>query len=51
MSKTNPFYILDVFAEEKHTGNQLAVVIIKNKLSDAEMQRIAKEFNFSETTL
>jgi predicted PhzF superfamily epimerase YddE/YHI9 len=23
----NPFYILDVFTEEKYTGNQLAVVI------------------------
>ncbi len=44
------FYIIDVFAEEKHTGNQLAVVITKNRLSDAEMQRIAREFNFSETT-
>jgi trans-2,3-dihydro-3-hydroxyanthranilate isomerase len=46
----NSFYILDVFAEEKHTGNQLAVVIAKNPISDAEMQRIAREFNFSETT-
>lgn len=44
------FYILDVFAEEKYTGNQLAVVLMKNKLTDADMQRIAKEFNFSETT-
>ena len=44
------FHILDVFAEEKYTGNQLAVVMAENKLSDAEMQRIAKEFNFSETT-
>ncbi|MEW6655128.1 MAG: PhzF family phenazine biosynthesis protein, partial [Bacteroidota bacterium] len=48
--KSNHFYLLDVFAEEKHTGNQLAVVIIKNTLSDTEMQRIAREFNFSETT-
>jgi trans-2,3-dihydro-3-hydroxyanthranilate isomerase len=44
------FYILDVFAEEKYTGNQLAVVLMKNKLTDTDMQRIAKEFNFSETT-
>ena len=46
----NSFYILDVFAEEKYAGNQLAVVRVKKKLSDLEMQRIAREINFSETT-
>jgi len=45
-----PFYIVDVFAEGKYSGNQLAVVISRNKLNDDEMQRIAKEMNFSETT-
>ena len=44
------FYIVDVFAEEKYAGNQLAVVRGAKALSDAEMQRIAKEMNFSETT-
>jgi len=44
------FYILDVFAEEKYAGNQLAVVRDAGALSDAEMQRIAKEMNYSETT-
>ena len=44
------FYILDVFAEEKYAGNQLAVFVDAASLSDAEMQRIAKEMNFSETT-
>jgi len=44
------FYIVDVFAEEKFTGNQLAVFRFVKKLSDSEMQRIAKEMNFSETT-
>ena len=44
------FYILDVFAEEKYAGNQLAVVIGAGNLSGAEMQRIAKEMNYSETT-
>jgi len=48
--KQNTFYILDVFAEEKYTGNQLAVVSAERTLSDHEMQNIAKEFNFSETT-
>jgi len=44
------FYIVDVFAEEKYAGNQLAVVRGANALSDSEMQRIAKEMNYSETT-
>jgi len=44
------FYIVDVFAEEKYAGNQLAVFRGAKALSDAEMQRIAKEMNFSETT-
>ncbi|MHC4193018.1 MAG: PhzF family phenazine biosynthesis protein, partial [Planctomycetota bacterium] len=44
------FYILDVFAEEKYAGNQLSVVRDAGALSDAEMQRIAKEMNYSETT-
>jgi len=44
------FYIVDVFAEEKYAGNQLAVVRSAKALSDAEMQRIAKEMNYSETT-
>jgi trans-2,3-dihydro-3-hydroxyanthranilate isomerase len=44
------FYLVDVFAEEKYTGNQLAVFRHVTKLSDNQMQRIAKEMNFSETT-
>jgi len=47
---TRPFYIVDVFAEEKYAGNQLAVVRNAGDLSDREMQRIARETNFSETT-
>ncbi len=43
------FYIVDVFAEKKYTGNQLAV-FMGERLSDIEMQQIAKEMNFSETT-
>ncbi len=47
----NPyFYIVDVFAEEKFTGNQLAVFRNVEHLSDTEMQNIAREMNFSETT-
>ena len=44
------FYILDVFAEEKYAGNQLAVVRNAASLSDDAMQRIAQEMNYSETT-
>ena len=47
---TYQFYILDVFAEEKYTGNQLAVVRDAAALSDNEMQMITKEMNYSETT-
>jgi trans-2,3-dihydro-3-hydroxyanthranilate isomerase len=47
----NPtFYIVDVFAEEKYAGNQLAVVREAGHLPDDTMQRIAAEMNFSETT-
>ena len=41
---TNPtFYFVDVFAERKHAGNQLAVVRDAEDLSNAEMQSIASE--------
>lgn len=44
------FYIVDVFAIEKYTGNQLAVFRNGRVYSDDEMQKIAKEMNYSETT-
>ncbi|MCP4631794.1 MAG: PhzF family phenazine biosynthesis protein [candidate division Zixibacteria bacterium] len=44
------FYILDVFAEQKYAGNQLAVVMDAADLSDEQMQTIAQEMNYSETT-
>ncbi|MBN1185089.1 MAG: PhzF family phenazine biosynthesis protein [Bacteroidales bacterium] len=50
MKKTPKFYITDVFAAEKYTGNQLATFINGESFSDQEMQRIAREINFSETT-
>ena len=42
--------IVDVFAEQPLAGNQLAVVRDCQGLSDAGMQAIAREMNFSETT-
>jgi trans-2,3-dihydro-3-hydroxyanthranilate isomerase len=44
------FYILDVFAEEKYAGNQLAVVRGGADLSEEVLQKIALEMNYSETT-
>jgi len=47
----NPvFCIVDVFAEEKSAGNQLAVVRDAKQLSTTEMQKIAMEMHFSETS-
>jgi trans-2,3-dihydro-3-hydroxyanthranilate isomerase len=48
--KTPNYYIVDVFAEQKYAGNQLAVVRNAAGLSDSAMQKIAKEMTFSETT-
>ncbi|MCD2200915.1 PhzF family phenazine biosynthesis protein [Halobacterium sp. KA-4] len=42
--------IVDVFAQSQYTGNQLAVVQPEGELSGEEMQRIANEFDYSETT-
>jgi len=44
------FYITDVFGQEKYSGNQLATFLHCEDLSDREMQKIAREINFSETT-
>lgn len=44
------FAIYDVFSSERLAGNPLAVVFDAQDLDDAAMQRIAGEFNLSETT-
>lgn len=44
------FFITDVFTNRKYGGNPLATFIDCESLSDQEMQQIAKEINFSETT-
>ncbi len=44
------YYICDVFTDTRFGGNQLAVLPAANGLSDKQMQQIAREFNFSETT-
>jgi trans-2,3-dihydro-3-hydroxyanthranilate isomerase len=44
------FDITDVFAEDRYAGNQLATFRRAASLSTQEMQSIAREINFSETT-
>ncbi|HEY4588222.1 MAG TPA: PhzF family phenazine biosynthesis protein [Thermoanaerobaculia bacterium] len=44
------YFICDVFTDTRFGGNQLAVLPDAQGLSDRQMQQIAREFNFSETT-
>lgn len=44
------YSIVDVFSQGKYTGNQLAVFKSSGDISVSEMQQIAKEVNYSETT-
>lgn len=44
------FFITDVFGHKKYSGNQLATFLDYGELSTEEMQKIAREINFSETT-
>ncbi len=47
---TYPFYTCDVFTETRFGGNPLAVVLDAESLTAEQMQLIAREFNYSETT-
>ena len=44
------YYLCDVFTDTRFGGNQLAVLPDAEGLSDVQMQQIAREFNFSEST-
>ncbi|MDP9836219.1 trans-2,3-dihydro-3-hydroxyanthranilate isomerase [Neorhizobium huautlense] len=44
------YVTLDVFTQTRFTGNPLAVILDAQGLSSADMQAIATEFNYSETT-
>ena len=44
------YYIVDVFSRSPFGGNQLAVLPEATGISTEGMQRIAREFNFAETT-
>src|SRR5439155_23885156 len=45
-----PFHIVDVFSSTPFGGNQLAVLPNAAGISTEGMQKIAREFNFGETT-
>jgi len=47
---TIPFYIVDVFTKKKYAGNQLAVFLNATYLTTDQMQEIAREINFAEST-
>jgi trans-2,3-dihydro-3-hydroxyanthranilate isomerase len=44
-----PYYLLDVFTQAPLAGNPLAVVLESSGLDTERMQKIAREFNLSET--
>lgn len=44
------FHVVDVFTTRRFGGNPLAVVLDGDGLSEREMQAIAREFNYSETS-
>lgn len=49
MAATLAFHTLDVFTDTAYAGNPLAVVLGADGLDGVQMQRIAAEFNLSET--
>jgi trans-2,3-dihydro-3-hydroxyanthranilate isomerase len=50
VARSFPYYTCDVFTDTRFGGNQLAVLPQADGLSTGEMQKIAREFNYSETT-
>lgn len=50
MSNHYRYCICDVFTDKKFGGNPLAVVLNAGGLNAEQMQKIAREFNFSEST-
>lgn len=50
MMRDVPFVTVDVFTDRRFAGNPLAVILDARELSDGEMQQIAREFGYSETT-
>jgi len=50
MQDDTKFFIVDVFAREKYAGNQLAVFPNASNFSTEQMQQLALEMNYSEST-
>ncbi|WP_019173996.1 PhzF family phenazine biosynthesis protein [Pseudaminobacter salicylatoxidans] len=48
--KGRRYLVYDVFTQERLAGNPLAVVLDAEGLNEVAMQKIAREFNYSETT-
>ena len=44
------YYVLDVFTDQRYTGNQLSVVYIENELTLEQYHNISREFGYSETS-
>jgi len=49
-NRLRPFHIVDVFGDERYSGNQLAVVRNAIDFPEPSLQKFAREMNFSETT-
>jgi trans-2,3-dihydro-3-hydroxyanthranilate isomerase len=47
--ESHPYFVVDVFTSRPLEGNQLGVFTDGRPFSGAEMQRLARELNFSET--
>ena len=43
------YFVYDVFTNSRFGGNPLAIIPDASELPEADFQRIAREFNFSET--
>lgn len=50
MTRRVDFQVVNVFAETRFGGNQLAVIEDASKLSESELMAICQQFNLSETT-
>jgi len=44
------YFVYDVFTNSPFGGNQLAVIPDATTIAEESLQKIAREFNFSETT-
>src|SRR5439155_21586674 len=50
MTDALTYHVVDVFTDRPFAGNGLAVVLDADDLTGEQMQKMAREFNLSETT-